>query len=198
MGALKLDNAVWEYVKSLISDRDKLKDNISLLRDKRENDKVSNKKVLEYLLSEKNSLKSKKSKLLELYSEGEFEAVDLKAKISEFVEREKSVDSQIIEIEKELKDIESTDSVEKEIEKICSLYKNKIDNPTFELKKYIVRKWIEEIRIEKDGTLRISVRIPQGSKVEEFKKGIKFDFDSVLNSMVVPVMGLRFEEVITP
>ena len=199
MLAGKLDNAVWKYVKSLISDRYRLKDNISSLREKRENDKTSNKKVLESLLSEKNSLKNKKGKLLELYSEGKFEVKDLEDKINEFTEREKSIESQIIEIEKELKDIQDFDSVEKDIEKICAIYKNKIDNPTFELKKYIVRKWIEEIRIEKDGSLRISVRVPQLEKAEEFKQEPNFNFHSITDLLMEGLLsGLRFQEVICP
>ncbi len=198
MGSHKLDNAVWAYVSSLINDRNKLNNNISQLREKRENDRTSNKKVLDSLLEEKANLKSKKGKLLELYSEGKFEAGDLEEKINEFTEREKLVQTQILEVEKELKDIEATDSVEKEVEKICAIYRGKIENPTFEFKKYIVRKWVEEIRIEKNGTLRIKVRIPQGEKLEDFNKEMKFNFYPNSNLIEGPLVGLRFEVLITP
>jgi len=124
---------------------------------------------------------------------------DLEAKINEFTEREKSIESQIIEIEKELKDIQQFDSVEKEVEKICLAYQKKIDNPSFELKKYIVRKWIDEIRIEKDGSLRISVRIPQLEKAEEPKKEPNFNFQYIPNLLLESLLSsLRFQEVICP
>jgi len=199
MMAHKLDTAVWDYVKSLINDRDRLKNNINSLKEKRESDGISNKRVFEALLAEKTSLKNKKSKLFDLYSEDKFEKGDLENKINEFTEREKAVESQMLEIEKEVKDMKEFDSDDNDIKKICDIYKNKIDNPTFELKKYIVRKWIEEIRIEKDGSLRISVRVPQLEKAEEFKAEANFNFRSMSDLLMEGFLSrLRFQEVICP
>ncbi|MGD0576497.1 MAG: recombinase family protein [Candidatus Staskawiczbacteria bacterium] len=200
MMAHKLDNAVWNYVKSLISDRDRLKNNINLLKEKRESDRNSNTRVLEALRAEKASLKIKNKRLFELYSsDPEMQVADLKDKMNEFTEREKSIDSQITQAENELKDIQGYDSAENEVDKICNIYRSKIDNPTFELKKYIVRKWIEEIRIEKDGTLRISVRVPQLEKGEDFKTETNFSFRSMSNLLMEGFLSrLRFQEVICP
>ena len=198
MLAGKLDNAVWAYVSSLINDKNILKNNIRLIREKRESEKISNKKVLESLLCEKESLKNKKGKLFELYSEGKFAVGDLEVKINEFTEREKSIDTQIINVGKELKDIKELDSVEKEVEKICMAYQSKVSKPPFELKKYIVRKWVEEIRIEKDGSLIIKIRIPQSEKIDWNNKDVLYNFYPKSNLLELYQPIFKFEEVITP
>ena len=50
-----------------------------------------------------------------------------------------------------MEEIQNTETLEKEIEKTCKLYQEKIDNPSFELKKYIVSKWVEKININDEG-----------------------------------------------
>lgn len=196
MVAKKLDTVVWAYVTSLIKDKDRIKNNIRVLREKRENDKSSNKRVMESLVMEKSNLKAKKSKLLELFSDTGMQVEDLKAKINEFDQREKSVDTQIMTIDKELKDIDNFTSIEAEIEKTCELYKNKIVNSDFELKKYIVRKWIEEILIEKDGSIRIKIWVPQGESIPQDRKDIVYNFYPNSNVIEEARVGIRFEEVI--
>ncbi|MEO0118683.1 MAG: hypothetical protein ABIK66_06135, partial [candidate division WOR-3 bacterium] len=53
------------------------------------------------------------------------------------------------------------EKLEKEVEKLCEMYQNKIRNASFELKRYIVRKWVKEINILKDGKIVIKVNLPE-------------------------------------
>ena len=77
------------------------------------------------------------------------------------------------EIKRELGEIKNTESLEKEIEEARRAYKKKIKNPSFELKRHIVVKWIQEINIRAAGTIKIKARIPRGDN-QELK--IKRDF----------------------
>ncbi len=164
----RLDNIVWAYVSSLINNQEGLKKNAILMRERREKGKVSSQKVYNDLLVEKNDLKIKKGKLLELYSDDSISKEDLKIKLDEFSDREKILDNQIVEISEELRGINSINATEEEVERICTHYKEKINNPSFELKKYIVRKWVEEVNIKDDGSIMIKVRIPEGEVKESF------------------------------
>lgn len=157
----KLDAIVWDYISNLIKDKERVKANIHLLKEKRERDRASNQKIYDSLLVEKEGLKAKISKFLELYGDEEFSKEDLKAKIGEIKEKEAALDNQIEAIKKELKGIEDLETIEKEVEKLCLLYQNNISNPTFERKRYIVRKWVKEINILKDGSIFIKVNLPE-------------------------------------
>ncbi len=192
MSRRKLDTVVWDYVKNLISNKDKIKENIHILRNKRESERGYNENICNNLLKEKDKLKIKKGKLLDLYSDNDFEKEDLKLKINELNEKEQAIDSQISEIKSKLKNTENIDDMEREIEKICQLYRQKIDNPPFELKKYIVKKWIEEINIQDDGTIIIKVRIPQGETAQTEAKELLYMPNWDLTG------EMRFQEVLNP
>ena len=53
------------------------------------------------------------------------------------------------------------EAIEQEVEKLCLLYQNNISNPTFEQKRYAVRKWVKEINLLKDGRIVIKVNLPE-------------------------------------
>ena len=108
--------------------------------------------------------------------------------------REATLDNQITEIQREIENTDNLAGAEKEIEKICELYKKKIENPPFELKRYIVRKWIEEINIEDDGSVRIKVRIPKG----EEGRIVSANYFKEFNNINALNFELKFEEVIRP
>lgn len=122
----------------------------------------------------------------------DYAKVDLKAKIKDIDEREHLIDKQTAEINRELEAIQNAESIEKEIEEMRKMYQRKIKNPSFELKKHIVRKWIEQIVIQKDGSVRIRVRIAKGEVPE---KGIK-EILYMQNQNLVP--SIKFEEVMVP
>ena len=157
----RLDEAVWEYVSALIRDKERVKASIRLLKDKREKDKSSNKNILNTLLTEKEKLRAKISKLLELYGDSNLSKEDLSAKIDEVKERESVLDSQIAGVQKELKEIENMEAIEEEVEKLCVLYQNNISNASFEQKRYIVKKWVKEIRLLKDRRIIMKVNLPE-------------------------------------
>lgn len=194
IGQRKIDNIVWLYVSGLINDKEKIIKNVRILQRRRKEQELSNQKIYDNLLSEKKGIKMKKSRLLELCSDGKVQKEDLESKISELNDRENMLDGQISEIKRGMENTENLDGTEKEIEKICALYRKKIENPPFELKRYIVRKWIEEINIEDDGSIRIKVRMPRG---EEDKITPSNGF-STTNNIDVKALNfeLKFEEII--
>jgi site-specific DNA recombinase len=157
----KLESVVWDYVRSLISNPDKVKKAIQILREKRERDRIFNERAYDVLMTEKMNIKTKKSKILDLYADNKFTKEELDNKIIELNNQEKIIDRQIQEVGNSLKKIENIDSVEREIEELCLQYKQKITNPTFELKKMIVKKWVKEINITDRGDIIIKVRVPE-------------------------------------
>jgi len=199
MAAHKLDNAVWLYVSTLIKDKKRIEENVSLAKSKRESERISNQQIYEELLLDKKGLKIKKSRLLELYSEEALSKEDLKMKISEFEAREKDIDEQIAVKKRELEGIENMNAVAKELERICALYRGRLSRASFELKKYIVKKWVEEINIEDDGSVIIKIKIPEGEPEDTEKDGEVFYVSgkSLQNTGALE-MGLKFEEVIRP
>jgi site-specific DNA recombinase len=199
MSREKLDNAVWAYVSELINDKKRIEDNLLNVRKKRESEKLLNQQTYDTLLLEKKELKAKKGKLLELYSEDGFSKEDLKIKMVELDERERGLDAQIAKIKVELEGIENIDAAEKELEKIRLVYRKRLNNASFELRKFIVKKWVEEININDDGSLKIKVKIPEGEPLEDKKdNNIFYVFGNALQNSELLSIGLKFEEVIIP
>ena len=161
MSQNKLESAVWEYVKNLISYPDKVKKAVRLLREKREEKRDSNKRIYDVLMAEKMKIKMKKSKFLKLYGDDKYLKEDLDKEIEELNSQEKLFVKQIDEVVEELKQNDKTEVIEREIEESCLSYQRKINNPSFELKKMIVRKWVKEINITDEGNIIIKVRIPE-------------------------------------
>lgn len=157
----KLDAIIWNFVSDLISDKEKVKAKLRLSEKKREKDRASSQRFYNALLSEKEGLKTKTSRLLELYSDNEVSKEDLKVKLAEVKEREFSLDGQIIDIERGLKEMDNIEAMEREVEKICDSYQNGISRANFEEKRYIVHKWIREINLLKDGRILIKANVPQ-------------------------------------
>ena len=196
MGQNKIENVIWSYVSGLINDKEIIIKNIRLQQEKRKSEEKSNQKIYDNLLLEKKSLKIQKSKILDLYSapDSRTKKEDLDLKMDELNGREVTLDNQMAEIQREIENADNLAGAESEIERICALYKKKIENPPFELKKYIVRKWIEEINIEDDGSIRIKVRIPKGEEGRIVSTNYFKEFSNIgaLN------FELKFEEVIRP
>lgn len=158
----RLDAIVWDYVRCLIKDTVRVKKNLRLLKEKGEQDKVSNQEIYNSLLSEKEKLKDKTNKILELYSDDSFPKEDLNAKLEEFKERDAALDNQIKDIQTELKKIDDMETISQEVEKLCILYQNSISSdPAFEQKRYTVQKWVKEINLLKNGKIIIKVNLPE-------------------------------------
>jgi site-specific DNA recombinase len=188
MGRKKLDEAVWSFVSNFITNKDKINNAVIELRKKREKEKGSNEKLIVSLFAEKNILKVKRKGLFDLFLEpgfSDYAKNDLKAKVNELDEKEKQIENQISELKGELENIENTEEIENELNKFRKEYSNKIKSATFELKKYIVRRWVEEINIFQDGSVKIKVRMAKG---EDRPKAIT----GVSN------VGIKFEELVNP
>ncbi len=176
MSVPKLDKYVWDYVSSLIQDTSRIKKTISLLQEKRNNEKEFNQNVYDSLMLKKAEIKSKKQKLLDLYSDNFIFKEDLDEKIYTLNSQEKGLDKQILEAEREIQIVKDLNVIEEEIEQICLGYKKKILNTTPELKKSIVRKWVKEINILDNGDIRIKVRLPiLESEIKKVKVSQKAD-----------------------
>ncbi len=202
MGANKLDRAVWAFVSSLIQDKDRIQRAVFDIKEKREKHKFSNKKSCNNLLLEKNTLKAKRKRLFDLYSESDSDISesakeDLKNKLRDIDQKEQLLDKQILELGKELENINNIDLLEKEIEKTRKLYNEKIQNPSYELKKFIVRKWVGEVVIQEDSSLKIKIKIPKGKIPDELPK--EYVYNASLQSLEsTSLVALKFEELVKP
>jgi hypothetical protein len=129
---------------------------------------------------------------------GSFSKEDLRMKIGEFDLREKDIEEQMATKKRELEDIENISAVEKELEKICSACRKKLDKASFELKKHIVRKWVEEININDDGSVNIKIKILTGEEADKKDGQVFYVSNNVLQNAEALNIGLKFEEVIRP
>ena len=162
MGVDKLDKAVWEYVSNLISNPERVIKSVRILREQRDDERSSNQKVRDTFAEEKAKIKLKKRKILDLYADSRFSREDLDEKVADFDNVEKLLDKQIEEIDIKLGTINNTDSIEREIENLCFEHQKQIlDNPDFEFKKMMIRKWVKEINIKDDRKVVIKVRVPE-------------------------------------
>lgn len=157
----KLDKMVWSYIQSLISNPQKVKNAIRALKEKREGERDINQKACDNLKIQRNLLEKKASKILDLYSEDSISKAVLDSKMEEIKDQKILINKQIEEIESLLQKIETRDTMEKEIEKLCLQYQNTTEEPSFELKKRIIRRWVKEIRLPDEGGVIIKVRIPE-------------------------------------
>ncbi len=161
IGVERLDGAIWEYVSNLIADPARVKNAITLLRERRNNDRGVNEKAKDALAEEKMKIKMKKSKILDLYANSGLGREELDEKVLEFNKQEALFDKEIARIDNELKNMSDMSSAEEEVENLCLSYKEKLNNPSFELKKMVIRKWVKEINLEEDGKIIIKVKVPE-------------------------------------
>jgi len=163
----ELDEQVWDYVSSLIRDKKKIRKAIKDLKEQRESKKDFHQKIYDSLITQKAEIKQKKSKLLDLYADENYQKEDLDDKISEFNSQQKDLERQIKETEEELGKIKEIGAIEEEIERSCIEYRGKIEKADFELKKRILKKWVKEINLPDEGGIVIKVRIPEPEKPDK-------------------------------
>jgi len=161
MNARILENTVWTFVKTFISNPENIKRAITEFEKEKDNNKKINTKDLEILLLKKADIKKKKSNFLDLFGDEKFDKQDLYAKIEPLNVEEKLLDKQIAEIRGKIVKIEESGQLDREIKRSCASYYSKIDNPDFELRKRIVRDWVKEINIMDDGRIKIKIRVPE-------------------------------------
>jgi len=160
----RIDKYVWDYVSSLIQDKEKVKKAVKMLKERRENEKDFNQKVYDGLIKEKADIQNKKSRIFDLYADGDYKKEDLDTKISEFNSQQENLERQIKEAEKELTKIEELSVIEEEIEQTCLEYQSVIKNADFDLKRRILKKWVKEISLLDNGSILVKVRIPPPEK----------------------------------
>ena len=156
-----LENTVWTVVKAFISNPENVRKAIAEFERAKDKDKAVNQKTLDVLLSEREALRKKKSNFLDLFGDDRFNKQDLYAKIEPLGAQETLLNKQIDELTNKIRLIDETGQINKEIQKACASYYSKVKNPTFELKKRIVRDWVKEINIMDDGAVKIKMRVPE-------------------------------------
>jgi len=160
IGGKTLERFVWDYIKGLVENPDRIKKSIKILREERESKKGDNKKIYDRLLLEINNIKVKKSKILDLYSDNLVPKEELNKKIQELNQEEGFVSTQLKETEKQLAGAEQIDEIEREIENTCLEFEKKMKNLSFEKRKRIVNMWVKEINVFDNGSIKIRVRVP--------------------------------------
>ena len=160
----RIDKYVWDYVSSLIQDKEKVKKAVKMLKERRENEKDFNQKVYDGLIKEKANIQNKKSRIFDLYADGNYKKEDLDTKISELNSQQENLERQIKEAEKELTKTEELSVIEEEIEQTCLEYQSTIKNADFDLKRKILKKWVKEISLPDNGSILVKVRIPPPEK----------------------------------
>jgi len=161
ISARQLDEQVWNYVSSLIKDKEKVKKAIKTLKEERESKKDFHQRIYGSLITQKAEIKRKKSKFLDLYGDENYQKEDLDEKISELNSQQKDLERQIRETEREFQKIKEIGAIEEEIERSCLEYKGKIENADFELKRRTLKKWVKEITLPDEGGIVVRVRIPE-------------------------------------
>lgn len=161
MNTRDVDQYVWEYVSSLIQDKERVKAAIRQLKEKRESMREFNQSIYDNLMAKKEEIKRQKSKILDLYATGKYSEEDLDAKIAEYDVQQEDLDRRLKEVEIDLQKVNEIETLEAEIEQTCLEYQDKIQNADFDLKKRILKKWVKEITLPKDGGIRIRVMIPE-------------------------------------
>lgn len=167
----KLDREVWRYLKALLSQPEKIKKSIRILREKRESNRDFNQTIYDSLISKKAEIKKNKSKLFDLYVEEKYKKEDLDDKISELNSQEEMIDQQIEEVKGDLTKIDRLDLAELEIEQVCLAYQEEFGGdkePSFELKRRTIRKFVKEINIPNQGNPIVKVIIPKPEKPLKF------------------------------
>lgn len=142
---------MWNFISSFISDETRVKRALANLKSRRINEKSESKDLLKNLSAEKIAIKNKRKRLIDLYGDSEisdYAKKDLKNQLGNLDEKEQLIDQKIVELEKDMEEIRNLDWVEKEIGDICKRYQNKLKNPSFEFKKFIISKWVEVIYIQ--------------------------------------------------
>ena len=155
-----LEDTVWTIVKAFISNPDNIKKAIAESERIKNSNKEANEKNLEAILLEREGIKKKKSNLLDLFADEKFNKQDLYDKIEPLNMQEDLLNKQAEEVKKNIRVIEESGRMDREIQKSCASYYSRVKNPSFDLKKKIVRDWVKEINIMDDGGVRIKMRVP--------------------------------------
>ena len=157
----KLDGIVWAQVQTLISSPEKVKEAIRTLAQRRSADRAVNQNTLDSLITRQEDIKKQQQRLFGLYAVGKYDEEGLDNAIESLNLQEQELNRQIQEAENRLKKIDDINTIENEIERLCSEYKERIMNPTPELQKFIVQRWISEINILESGDIRIKMKLPE-------------------------------------
>jgi len=126
----KLDEIIWNFIRDLVKNKDKVKDSIRILRERREIDRDRNQKTYNSLIAAKNEIKQEKTRIIHLAIKKKYDEDILDEQMKELDDKEKMVNNQIREAERELQGIDSKEKTENEIERVCLSYEKRVgDKP---------------------------------------------------------------------
>lgn len=119
----KIDQPVWNFINKAMESPEFLLKHINVFnRNEYKIEQLLNEEK-ESLIKEKNKIKNKQDKLLELYTEEEIERQQLLEKIGDYQQTEKEIDKKLKEIEIRLAQIKNKTKLVKDFEQFCKLTK---------------------------------------------------------------------------
>jgi site-specific DNA recombinase len=160
MSVRKLDKAVWDYVASLATNPEQVKESVMFLFEENKTKEDENRNVFNSLIKQRDEVKKQKSKLLDLYVDGRYSKEDLDSKLGEINSKEEILLKDIKEIETKLEQIKYNKVLDKEIQEYLVQFKEGVENYTFEERKGFVKRLVKEINIQKDGKIVINGILP--------------------------------------
>jgi len=88
----------------------------------------------EELVKAKETLKAKKDKLIEIYSDGIITKQQLQSKMEEYSKKEREIEEKLREIKARIDQVELRPLLEKHIKQLCEIAKKRLESLNFEEK----------------------------------------------------------------
>lgn len=145
ISANKLEMAVWKAIKKAIMNPKIIIKHIFQLSQNIQENMENWKKEQKDLLKTKETLKIKRDKLIEIYSDGIITKQQLQAKMQEYAQKEKQIEERLKKIESKIKQIELKPLLAKQIKELCETAKKRLETFSFEDKKKFLHHLIDEI-----------------------------------------------------
>jgi len=145
ISANKLESAVWKAIKEVVTNPKVIIRHIFQLSQNIQENMENWKKEQKDLLKMKETLKIKRNKLIEIYSDGIITKQQLQAKMQEYAQKEKQIEERLKEIESKIKQIELKPLLAKQVKELCETAKKRLETFSFEDKKKFLQHLIDEI-----------------------------------------------------
>ena len=181
MSIRKLDGRVWGKILKIVYHPEEFTESLKYALEENAAKEEDNRKIFSGLISQKDNLKNRKSKLLDLYIDNRYSREDLDAKLAELNSEEETLNRSVEETEAKLEKIKYNNMTNERIRQYLGQFRDGIENKTFEEKKAIVRDLIKEINILKDGKVIIKGVVEE---LPVLKMNLKRDLVSVGSGVI--------------
>ncbi len=187
ISAEKMENFIWNTVSKAMKNPKLLNSYISELADKVADSERLLKEERAELLKEKEKLDSKKSKVLDLYTDEGMDKGNLLKKMGEYDKLSEGIDQKLKDIEIKLSQLAERPSLKKRVERFSKLIRKGADKMTFEEKQEFLKLVIEEITFHsRTEAIQINGYIPS----LELEENEKLDWKQILFPQKSGIMGM--------